>query len=212
MHCACGSQLDGVQSRRNNIPLVFHGRWAKFSCMPEESDLEQQRAEKPVIAISSCLLGEPVRYDGQARPVNWIIDILSQHCVFQPICPELEAGFGVPRPPIRLQQSDAAAAVVLAGDPTIDVTEKLQAACSRLLAEIDHADGLILKARSPSCGVEDTPVWDEAGIESGTGAGIFTRMCLAARPGFPVIDEHGLESEAGRIGFLIQVFRYCCRR
>lgn len=120
--------------------------------MPEESDLEQQRGEKPVIAISSCLLGEPVRYDGQARPVNWIIDILSQHCVFQPICPELEAGFGVPRPPIRLQLSDAAAAVVLAGDPTIDVTEKLQAACSRLLAEIDHADGLILKARSPSCG------------------------------------------------------------
>ena len=180
--------------------------------MTEQSDIQLQHPEKPVIAISSCLLGEPVRYDGQARPVSWIIDILSQHCDFLPICPELEAGFGVPRPPIRLQQKGAAMSVVLVEDPSDDRTEKLEAACKSVLAGIHHADGLILKARSPSCGVEDTPVFSEAGVQSGSGAGVFTRMCMAARPGFPVIDEQGLESEAGRVGFLIQVFRYCCRR
>lgn len=179
--------------------------------MVDASEIEQP-LDKPVIAISRCLLGEPVRYDGQARPVSWIIDILSQHCEFLPICPELEAGFGVPRPCIRLQKKGGAVSVVLAEHPVEEKTKELEAACERLLAEIQDADGLIVKARSPSCGVDDTPVYDEAGVESGVGAGIFTRMCLAARPGFPVVDEQALVSEAGRVGFLIQVFRYCCRR
>lgn len=180
--------------------------------MADETELQLQHKDKPIIAISSCLLGEPVRYDGQARPVSWIIDILSQHCEFLPICPEMEAGFGVPRPPIRLQQKRGVLSVVLVGDPSEERTEKLEAACKSVLAGIQHADGLILKARSPSCGVKDAPVFDEAGTESASGAGLFTRICLEARPGFPVIDEQGLASEAGRVGFLIQVFRYCCRR
>ena len=200
------------KGQAKEYPLVKCGISATFSCMAEESDSELPLPEKPVIAISSCLLGEPVRYDGQARPVSWIIDILSQHVEFLPICPEVEAGFGVPRPPIRLQQAGDTLSVVLVGDPAQQRAEQLEIACKSLLAGIGHADGVILKARSPSCGVEDTPVFDESGIESGLGAGLFTRMCLAARPGFPVIDEQGLESEAGRIGFLIQVFRYCCRR
>jgi uncharacterized protein YbbK (DUF523 family) len=180
--------------------------------MVDISKLEQQQPDKPVIAISRCLLGEPVRYDGQARPVSWIIDILSQHCEFLPVCPELEAGFGVPRPPIRLLQKGDNLRVVSVEDPGDDKTEKLELASKAVLAEIQAADGLILKARSPSCGVGDTPVFDEAGVESSVGAGVFTRMCLMTHPGFPVIDEQGLASEAGRLRFLIQVFRYCCRR
>jgi uncharacterized protein YbbK (DUF523 family) len=180
--------------------------------MPEKSDIELQQPEKPVIAISRCLLGEPVRYDGEARPVSWIIEILSQHCEFLPICPEMEAGFGVPRPPIRLEQQGNGVSVVLVDDPQENRTEALEAACERVLSGTLNADGLILKARSPSCGVVDTPVFNQAGVELSQGAGVFTRMCLAQRPGFPVIDDQQLASEAGRIGFLIQVFRYCCRR
>ena len=179
--------------------------------MADETQIKPQNAEKPIIGISRCLLGEPVRFDGQARPVSWIIDILSQHCEFLPICPELEAGFGVPRPPLRLQQRGAELTVVLVEDPAEERTEKLAAACRRSLGVIDKADGLILKARSPSCGVDDALIVDHVGTETGKGAGLFTRLCLTARPGLPVIDEQGLESEAGRIGFLIQVFRYCCR-
>ena len=179
--------------------------------MVDASEIEP-KLDKPVIAVSRCLLGEPVRYDGQARPVSWIIDVLSQHCEFLPVCPELEAGFGVPRPCIRLQQKGSALSVVLVDHPDEDKTKALKAACERLLAGIQNADGLILKARSPSCGVVDTPVFNEAGVALGTGAGLFTSMCRAALPGFPIVDEQLLATEAGRVGFLIQVFRYCCRR
>lgn len=180
--------------------------------MVDETDVEAQHLDKPVIGISRCLLGDPVRYDGKARPVNWIIDILSKHCEFVPICPELEAGFGVPRPPLQLRQRGDKVAAVLVEDPAEDRTEKLEAASTSLLAAIHNADGLILKARSPSCAVNDALVYDRAGAQSGKETGIFTRMCQVQRPGLPVVDEQALESEAGRIGFLIQVFRYCCRR
>jgi len=178
----------------------------------EKNSAPHDHSDRPVIAVSQCLLGEPVRYDGQARPVSWIIDILSQHCEFLPVCPELEAGFGVPRPPIRLQHKGDGLSVVLVEDPTDEITEKLETACANILVGIQHADGLILKARSPSCAVDDTPVFDQTGNESGTGAGIFSKKCLEVWPGVPVIDEQGLESEAGRVSFLVQVFRYCCRR
>ncbi|MCP4285845.1 MAG: DUF523 domain-containing protein [Gammaproteobacteria bacterium] len=178
----------------------------------EQNSTPHDHSDRPVIAVSRCLLGEPVRYDGQARPVSWIIDILSQHCEFLPVCPELEAGFGVPRPPIRQQQTGNGLAVVLVDDPTEERTEKLEAACASILLGIHQVDGLILKARSPSCAVDDTPVFNQAGSESSTGVGLFTRKCLEAWPGIPVIDEQRLESEAGRVSFLVTVFRYCCRR
>lgn len=184
---------------------------AKLDCMDEEREIELT-SEKPLIAISRCLLGEPVRFNGEARPVDWIVQILSQHCDFLPICPELEAGFGVPRPPMRLQQQDGAVSVVLVDDPAAERTEQLQVACERLLSEINPVHGVILKARSPSCGVEDTPLFNKSGEQFATGPGLFTRMCKAAKPGLPVIDDQGLQSEAGRVSFLIQVFRYCCRR
>ena len=60
---------------------------AKLDCMDEEREIELT-SEKPLIAISRCLLGEPVRFNGEARPVDWIVQILSQHCDLLPICPE----------------------------------------------------------------------------------------------------------------------------
>jgi len=179
--------------------------------MVDETEVGTEHSDKPIIGISRCLLGDPVRYDGQARPVSWIIDILSEHCDFLPICPEVEAGFGVPRPPMRLEQRGADVAVVLIEHPEQEKTEKLRSASADLQKVLHNTDGLILKARSPSCAVKDALIYDQTGTELGKGAGVFTRICLAQRPGLPVVDEQALESEAGRIAFLVQVFRYCCR-
>ena len=61
-------------------------------------------------------------------------------------------------------------------------------------------------------GLFDTPVFADNGQELARGAGLFTRALLRAYPELPVIDENGLASESGRVGFLIQVFRYRYRQ
>ncbi|MFT5831549.1 MAG: hypothetical protein ACI9D0_002145, partial [Bacteroidia bacterium] len=58
------------------------------------------------IGVSSCLLGEPVRYDkGHAR-ARFVTDTLSRWFEFVAVCPEVEVGMGIPRPTIRLIEEE----------------------------------------------------------------------------------------------------------
>ncbi len=59
-------------------------------------------AERPLIGIGSCLLGQKGRYDGNAKRNRWIGDGLGRHVDYRPICPEVAIGMGSPRPPMRL--------------------------------------------------------------------------------------------------------------
>ena len=59
-------------------------------------------AERPLIGIGSCLLGQKVRNDGNAKRNRWIVDGPGRHVDYRPICPEAAIGRGTPRPPIRL--------------------------------------------------------------------------------------------------------------
>ena len=178
----------------------------------ESSDPTQEAACRPRVVVSACLLGEKVRYDGSDRRLPWLTEILSGHCGLQPICPEMEAGLGVPRPPVRLlREPSGEIRVQGVNDPDLDVTDRLQDACRSLLDRFDGVDGVILKSRSPSCAVDDAPC---PGPDDGEARcpGLFARMCRQRYPDLPLIDERGLASEAGKVGFLIQVFRYRCRR
>ena len=177
---------------------------------PENEDRLCQ--QKPIIGVSRCLMGEAVRYDGGSKPVPWIRDILSEHCDLLALCPEVEAGLGVPRPPVRLVGSMDSPRALGVEDPALDVTELLLKIGADKREAIAAMDGLILKAGSPSCGIFDTPVFDDKGMETGQGGGLFSRTCRENFPGLPLIDESFLENEAGRVGFLIQVFRYRCQR
>ncbi len=177
---------------------------------PENAD--QVCHEKPLIGVSRCLMGEEVRYDGGSKPVPWIVDILSEHCDLMPLCPEVEAGLGVPRPAVQLVGSMESPRALGVEDPTLDVTEALLRVGAERKGAINGMDGLILKARSPSCGLFDTPVFDSSGTEIGQDAGLLGRACRENFPNLPLTDELCLENEAGRVAFLIQVFRYRCRR
>lgn len=167
---------------------------------------------RPVVVVSGCLLGEPVRYDGSECRFPWLTDVISNHCQLLPICPEMAAGLGTPRPPVKLLEEGTTLRVVGAEEASLDVTEPLLRGIHGLLDSLSDADGLILKSRSPSCALFDAPLSTADGVATGRGAGLFTRACREAYPGLPVIDEQGLASEAGKVGFLIQVFRYRCRR
>lgn len=47
------------------------------------------------IAISACLLGDNVRYDGSNKKNNEIIKLLANHEYIK-ICPEILSGFKIP--------------------------------------------------------------------------------------------------------------------
>ncbi|HVW33067.1 MAG TPA: DUF523 domain-containing protein, partial [Acidimicrobiia bacterium] len=54
------------------------------------------------IGISSCLLGEEVRFDGGHKRDSFLVDRLGPHVEWVPVCPEVEVGLPTPRPALRL--------------------------------------------------------------------------------------------------------------
>lgn len=59
------------------------------------------------VGISTCLLGENVRYDGQHKRDRYLTDTLGQYMEYVPVCPEVACGLGVPREPLRPRREDA---------------------------------------------------------------------------------------------------------
>ncbi|MDH3353723.1 MAG: DUF523 domain-containing protein [Chromatiales bacterium] len=145
----------------------------------------------PTIAISRCLVGDPVRYDGESKFKPKLIKKLEDIFTLIPICPEVEIGLSVPRPPIHIVERKSVLKVVVIEDSDRDLTEPLQS-LAREKAKL-QIDGFILKARSPSCGLTSTPHL----LENGTviyGAGIFTDAFHKANPQIPMIEAEMLES------------------
>ena len=167
---------------------------------------------RPLVAVSRCLLGEDVRYDGGNCQVPWIVDVLSEHCDILGVCPEVAAGLGTPRPPVQVCRSGGYDCLLGRDDRGLDVTAEVMTASYGLIDDMEGVDGLILKSRSPSCGVSDTPVFDLSGVEVGLGGGLFAQLVARSLPQVPIVDENALRDEAGRVSFLVGVFRHCCRR
>jgi len=144
---------------------------------------------KPKVGVSQCLLGDAVRYDGQSKPDATVIDELSQYFDLVPVCPEVEAGFGVPRPAVRLTENIKKPNVTGRDDPSIDVTAQLLDYCQNKIARLDGLCGFIFKSGSPSCGLNSTPVYiGDIPIELHS-RGLFARAVTQAYPHLPVIEE-----------------------
>jgi uncharacterized protein YbbK (DUF523 family)/uncharacterized protein YbgA (DUF1722 family) len=113
-------------------------------------------SEKPLIGISSCLLGNNVRYNGGNKKNSWIISELSKFVDFYPVCPEVEMGLGVPREEIRLSYDEETDSRGLVGvKSNSDLTKNASDTYLRLNKEIANKqlDGFILMKKSPSCGL-----------------------------------------------------------
>ena len=78
------------------------------------------------VGISSCLIGEKVRFDGGHKNNAYIVQTLGLFFAFRPFCPEVDIGLGIPREPIRLVERDGQLRCVGTRDPALDVTEALQ--------------------------------------------------------------------------------------
>jgi uncharacterized protein YbgA (DUF1722 family)/uncharacterized protein YbbK (DUF523 family) len=159
------------------------------------------------IGISSCLLGQKVRFDGGHKRDRYLTDVLGQWLTWVPVCPELEIGLGIPRPSIRLESAKPAAILVEPGSGR-QLTEEMQVYAKRKVKELQQLelDGFILKKGSPSCGMERVRVYGRGGVPTKNGVGVFARELMQDWPNLPVEEEGRLNDPLLRERFIAHVF------
>lgn len=160
---------------------------------------------KPKVGVSACLLGDAVRYDGASKPDATVIDKLSQIFELVAVCPEVEAGFGVPRPPVQLTEDLTEPNVTGRDDPSLDVTIVLHDYCQQKMSQLDNLSGFIFKSGSPSCGLNSTPVYIDNQAVTLNSRGIFARHLTRAYPKLAVIEEIDFSEQHYLEDFIAQV-------
>jgi uncharacterized protein YbbK (DUF523 family) len=146
--------------------------------------------EKIKIGISSCLLGNHVRFDGGHKLDRFLADTLGQYVEYVPVCPEVEVGFPVPREALRLVGNYESPRLMTIHTKE-DHTERMVAWARKRVKELD-AEGLcgfIFKSNSPSSGMERVKVYNEKGMPEKKGTGLFARVFMDHFPLVPVEDE-----------------------
>lgn len=167
-----------------------------------------EKMEKIRIGVSSCLLGEKVRYDGQHKHDSYITGVLSQWFEFVAVCPEYELGLGVPRETMRLE-GDPDHPRLMTLKSRRDLTDQMQAWCDRRVMELEKENlcGFIFKSKSPSSGMERVKVYPkDGGMAVKTGSGLFARTFMDHFPDIPVEEEGRLNDAALRENFIERVF------
>ncbi len=164
-------------------------------------------APKIRIGVSACLLGEPVRYDGQHKHNHYITDTLGQFFEFVGVCPEVECGLTVPRESMRLV-GDPADPRLMTTRTEIDLTERMQSFAARRVIELEKEAlfGFIFKSRSPSSGMENVKVYNAKGMVGGKSPGLFGKAFMAHFPSLPCEDEGRLNDPDLRENFIERVF------
>ncbi|HJV65869.1 MAG TPA: DUF523 and DUF1722 domain-containing protein [Geomonas sp.] len=160
------------------------------------------------IGVSSCLLGENVRYDGGHKHDHYITDLLGRFFNFLPVCPEVECGMPVPREAMRLV-GDPAAPRLVTTRTGIDKTEQMLSFCQAKVAQLETEDlcGFIFKKNSPSSGLFRVKVYRE-GMPARSGSGLFAAAVVAHFPNLPVEEEGRLNDPELRENFIERVFAY----
>jgi uncharacterized protein YbgA (DUF1722 family)/uncharacterized protein YbbK (DUF523 family) len=164
-------------------------------------------ADRIKLGVSSCLLGQEVRYDGGHKLDRFIRDTLGRYVEYVPVCPEVECGLPIPREAMHLY-GDPAAPRLVAVKTRRDFTEQMQRWGRGRLADLEKRDlcGYIFKSKSPSSGLERIKVYDEKGRVSHQGVGLWARMFQDRFPLLPVEDEGRLHDPLLREMFIERIF------
>ena len=171
--------------------------------------LEESNFPRVKIGVSSCLLGQEVRYNGGHKRDRFLVGSLSQFVDYVPVCPEVAIGLGIPRPPIRLVGDPDQPKAVGTDDPSMDVTSRLQSFARETVQTLGDISGYILKKDSPSCGMERVKVYSEkGGAPQRKGRGIFARVLMDWMPLLPVEEEGRMNDSVLKENFLMRVFVY----
>lgn len=161
------------------------------------------------VGISTCLLGQKVRFDGGHKRDRYITDILGEYFRFVPVCPEVEVGMGIPREAVRLVGH--ANDILLIGNKSgEDWTTRMNDYSRKRVKQPDirQLSGYLLKSKSPTCGMERVKVYSERGMPDKSGAGLFARALKEHHPLLPVEEEGRLNDPRIRENFIERVFAY----
>jgi uncharacterized protein YbgA (DUF1722 family)/uncharacterized protein YbbK (DUF523 family) len=162
---------------------------------------EQDAGIRPRLGVSSCLLGQPVRFNGGHSRSAFLTDELGPHVDWVPYCPEIEIGLGAPRETLRLTSDGRL--VNRGGDA--DHTGAMA-----VLPLPDGLDGYVFKAKSPSCGLRAIPRYPAPGRQPADhrGQGLFARRVTGRYPLLPAEDEGRLNDAVLREEFTERVFAF----
>lgn len=161
------------------------------------------------VGVSSCLLGQDVRYDG-GNKANLVVQALGRIFKWVPVCPEVEVGMGTPREPVHLVQKRGMPRMVgvETGD---DWTEEMVGFATELMPRWADMNlrGWILKSRSPSCALGDVPIHDRNGsVLETSGRGLFAKVLVYRMPLLPVEEESALQDFDRAASFVDEVLGY----
>ncbi len=168
------------------------------------------KMKKLKIGISSCLLGNKVRYDGNHKLDHYITETLGKIFQYVPFCPEVGCGLPIPREAMHLV-GDLSSPRLLTNRTQIDLTERFNRYTEAILNSISSENlcGFIFKSKSPSCGLFDTKVF--TALHNGSvkkGTGLFAAAFIKRFPRLPVTDEKQLQDLPFREKFIEKVFAF----
>jgi uncharacterized protein YbgA (DUF1722 family)/uncharacterized protein YbbK (DUF523 family) len=160
------------------------------------------------IGISSCLLGDEVRFDGGHKRDAFLTETLAPFVEWVRVCPEVEVGMGVPREPVRLIRKNGDTRMI-ATRSGVDHTDAMRTFAERRTRQLASLDlrGYVLKKDSPSCGMERVKVFDGASATR-TGVGTYAEILKARLPALPVEEEGRLCDPVLRENFIERVFAF----
>ena len=163
--------------------------------------------DKIKLGISTCLLGEQVRFDGGHRWDRYLTDTLGRYVDFVPVCPEVECGLGIPREAMHLVGDPKSPRLVTVRSG-IDYTERMLDWAHKRVVELEKEDlcGFIFKSDSPSSGMERVKVYGPSGSPAKTGVGLFARTFMEHFPLLPVEEEGRLHDPKLRENFIEAIF------
>jgi len=169
--------------------------------------------EKIRLGISTCLLGENVRYDGGHKLDRFLTDTLGQFVEYVPVCPEVECGLGIPREAMRLVGNPDHPRLVTR-KTNIDQTEHMLTWAEKRVIELEKENlcGFIFKSASPSSGMERIKVYNDKGMAEKQGVGIYAKVFMEHFPRLPVEEEGRLHDIKLRENFIERIFtlkRWC---
>ncbi len=184
---------------------------------PQESELaprliartQESRDDEIRIGVSSCLLGQEVRYDGGHKHDHFLTDTVGRFVTYVPVCPEVDIGLGIPRESIQLARTEDGIRLV-APRSGRDLTDTMRDYAREKIRSLESLDlsGYILKKNSPSCGMERVRVHAPKGPPAKNGRGLFAEALMEAMPLLPVEEEGRLNDPRLRDNFFVRVFAY----
>ena len=172
---------------------------------------QSEHKTQPInVGVSTCLLGENVRYDGGHKRDPFVTDLLGYFFRFVPVCPEVELGMGVPREAVQLE-GDTQRPRMVGRQTGHNWTARMLRFCLTRAGQLAQHDlsGYIFKAKSPSCGIQRVKVFKKPGHPADyKGIGLFANIIMQRYPLLPVEDEGRLHDIRIRENFITRVFAY----